>query len=234
MLILLCLILLVSNVTCYMTKYQWKIIDSSIIYYKKIQSNDYLKPIHNYIYENHHNWTIKFTNKFVETNLFYLKPSQHNELYLYATRGLLKAIQNYDGYGNFYSYSSIYMKSELYHGISNLGPMRLLPHHYRVNKKWRKKNSHMYDKWNAPIGRNINWKSSYLSPLDTYMKKNILSFVNELTNEDRLLFSLRYDEKMNKKYTLEKIADFYGYSKETIRLKLIKLHERIKTLIYND
>jgi DNA-directed RNA polymerase sigma subunit (sigma70/sigma32) len=63
-------------------------------------------------------------------------------------------------------------------------------------------------------------------------KINILSTLTELTNEERMLFSMRYDNEMNKKYTLEQIADFYGYSKETARKRIILLHEKLKDLTY--
>lgn len=218
--------------TAYMTPHQWNIIDNSIKYYKLLDSHDYIQPIYKHIYTNHHNWTIHYTDNFVENNRFYLKPHQHNELYIYATRGLLKAINNYDGYGNFYNYGKIYMNGELYKGISDIGPMRLLPHHYRVNRKWREKNNKDYNKFIRPIERNINWDKSYLKIVDTDSKINIQHTLLELNNEERMLFSLRYDNEMNKRYTLQQISDFYGYSKETIRKKIIKLHEKIKDLTY--
>ncbi len=74
---------------CLYAPHQWSIIDKSIKYYKSLECNKYLQPIHNHIYMNHHNWTIHYTNNFIKNNEFYLKPSQHNELYIYAIRGLL-------------------------------------------------------------------------------------------------------------------------------------------------
>lgn len=214
--------------TAYMTPYQWKIIDNSVQYYRTLENQDALQPIHNFIYKNHHQWTIHYTNNFVETNKFYLKPSQHNELYVYATRGLLHAISNYNGGGNFYNYGKIYMNGELYKGISDLGPMRLLPHHYRVNKKWRQKNKYEYEKSIRPIERNVQWARS----LNTTTKTSILSTLSELNADERMLFSLRYDEHMNKKHTFKQIGEFYGYSAETARNNLIKVHEKLKDLTY--
>ena len=226
------LLLCLHCVTAYMTPYQWSIIDNSIKYYKSLESNEYLQPIHNHIYMNHHNWTIHYTNKFIKTNKFYLKPSQHNELYVYAMRGLLKAIENYDGRGNFYNYGKIYMNGELYKGITDLGPMRLLPRSYRVNRLWRMKNREKYEKMNRQIESSINWERSYIRQIDMSTKINILSTLTELTNEELMLFSMRYDNEMNKKYTLGQIADFYGYSKETARKRIILLHEKLKDLTY--
>lgn len=226
------LLLCLQCATGYMTPSQWCIIDKSIKYYKSLECNKYLQPIHNHIYMNHHNWTIHYTNNFIKNNEFYLKPSQHNELYIYAIRGLLKAIENYDGRGNFYNYGKIYMNGELYKGITDLGPMRLLPHSYRVNRKWRKKNGEKYEKMIIQIKPDINWESSYVRPNDMNTKTNILSTLTELTNEERMLFFMRYDHKMNKKYTLKTIGDFYGYSEETARKKIIKLHEKLRGLTY--
>jgi len=215
-----------------MTPSQWNIIDNSIKYYKSLDLNESLQPIYNHIYTNHHNWTIHYTNNFVEDNKFYLKPSQHNELYIYATRGLLKAIENYDGRGNFYNYGKIYMNGELYKGITDIGPLRLLPHYYRVNRKWRLLNKDKYNKFNKQIKSDIDWERSYVNPNDMNTKTNILSTLTELNNEERMLFSMRYDHKMNKKYTLKQIGDFYGYSDETARKKIKKLHEKLRDLTY--
>lgn len=225
------LLTFLSHVLSYLTPTQWTIVDNSIRYYRQMESKEYIQPINDFIYSNHHNWTLHFTNTFVKQNKFYLNQNQQSELYVYATRGLLKAINNYDGYGNFYSYSKIYMNGELYKGISDLGPMRLLPHSYRVNKKWKQKNKSKYDFYNQQI-EHIRWTSSCISNINTDTKLNILSIVNELDNQERLLFSLRYDENMNKKYTLKQIGDFYGYSSETIRKKMKILHNVIKEKLH--
>ncbi len=225
------LLLVLSFITqcyCYINANQWKVIDNSIQYYKTLESKEYLEPIYNFIYKNHHKWTIKFTNDFVENNNFYLKQSQQNELYIYASRGLLKAINNYDGYGNFYSYSKIYMNGELYKGISDIGPIRLLPHHYRVNRKWRNKNKEEYEKYNKQVDRKVNWHSSCISNIHVDIKSDILSVVNELNCDERLLFSLRYDARMDKKYTLKQISEFYDCSQETIRKRIKSIHDKIK------
>lgn len=221
----------ITQCYCYINTNQWKMIDNSIRYYKRLESKDYLEPIYNFIYKNHHKWTIKFTNNFIEKNNFYLKQSQQNELYIYASKGLLKAINNYDGYGNFYSYSKIYMNGELYKGISDVGPIRLLPHHYRVSKKWRNKNKEHYEKYNKPIDRRVNWHSSCISNINVDTKSDILSVVNDLNCDERLLFSLRYDEKMDKKYTLKQISDFYGCSQETVRNRMKSIHDKIKEIL---
>lgn len=219
-------------VSAYLTPYQWKIIDNTFQYCRTLENQDALQPIHNFIYKHHHNWTINYTNNFVKTNKFYLRAPKYNELYVYATRGLLRAIRNYNGYGNFYSYGKIYMNGELYKGISELGPMRLLPHHYRVNKKWQQKNNPLYAKANMPIKADMSWERSFISNTNTMTRMSILGTLSELTNDERMLFSLRYDELMNKKYTLKQIGDFYGYSPETARQNIIKVHTKLKNLMY--
>lgn len=225
------LLTFLSHVLSYLTPTQWTIIDNSIRYYRQMESMEYIEPIHEFLYSNHHNWTLHFTNTFVKQNNFYLNQNQKSELYVYATRGLLKAINNYNGYGNFYNYGKIYMNGELYKGISDLGPLRLLPHSYRVNKKWKHKNKSKYDFYNQQI-EHIHWTSSCISNINTNTKMNILSIINELDNQDRMLFSLRYDQDMNKKYTLKQIGDFYGYSSETIRKKIKNLHNIIKEKLH--
>ena len=120
------------------------------------------------------------------------------------------------------------MNGELYKGISDIGPIRLLPHHYRVNRKWRNKNKEEYEKYNKQVDRKVNWRSSCISNIDVDIKSDILSVVNELNCDERLLFSLRYDARMDKKYTLKQISEFYGCSQETIRKRMKSIHDKIK------
>ena len=94
------------------------------------------------------------------------------------------------------------------------------------------KNKEKYEKMIIQIKPVINWESSYVRPNDMNTKTNILSTLTELSNQERMLFFMRYDHKMNKKYTLKTIGDFYGYSEETARKKIIKLHEKLRDLTY--
>jgi hypothetical protein len=223
--------------TAYLSKPQWKVIDHTIQHYKSSEyEKSFLQPIKNYLYINHHNWTHHYTKQFIKTNELFLRQSQKHELNLYASRGLMKAINNYNGKGNFYEYSKYYMNGELFKGISDVGPMRLLPHCYRVSKKWREKNPELYNIANKPIMSSLSpilWNRSHLGKVQNdKMIYEIHDAVKQLPNEKRLLFSLRYDVDLKKKNTLVQISQKYGYSPQTIRLKLIQIHEDIRNLIY--
>ncbi len=217
----------------YLTKPQWKIIDHTIKHYTSSKyEKQLLQPIKNYLYISHHNWTQYYTHHFINTHNLFLRKSQKMELTQYASRGLLKAINNYNGKGNFYSYSKYYMNGELFKGISDVGPMRLLPHHYRVNKKWRQQNPELYDKANRPIKSKIQWNRSHLGNIDKrVLMDEIFDAVKQLPYEKRVLFSMRYDIDLKKRNTLSQISEKYDISSETIRLRLIQIHKDIRNLI---
>ena len=225
--------ILFTGCVAYLTRPQWKIVDHTINHYKSSEyEKQLLQPIKNYLYISHHNWTYYYTHHFINSNNFFVKNSQKMELTQYASRGLLKAINNYNGDGNFYSYSKYYMNGELFKGISDVGPMRLLPHHYRVNKKWREKNPELYELANRPILSTLHWNRSHMGTINNEkLVEEIYDAVRQLPYEKQALFSLRYDIDLKKKNTLGKIAEKYGYSAETVRLKLIQIHEDIRNLI---
>lgn len=182
------------------------------------------------IYKHHYNWTSKFTYKFVEDKRFRLSKQQIDELKTCASLGLCKSVNNYNGTGNFYLYSTIYMKSELYRGITNIIPMRLLPHRLRVNKKWKTENKELYKNSMAPITRNkfIENKQNSLN-LDKSRIKDIITIINELPVNESRIFKYRYDiHTMKKKHTINEVAELSCYSKETIRKKLKSINNKIQ------
>ena len=64
---------------------------------------------------------------------------KHDLLYGYC--GLWKAVRNYNGKNNFYKYASFYVDGELKQGISDHLTSCILPHRYRVSRKYMKDNN---------------------------------------------------------------------------------------------
>lgn len=210
----------------YLTKPHWNTMN------KILQSdlpNNIKKEVKDTIYIHHHNWCNKFTYKFIETNNFKLSKQQISELKTYASLGLCKSIEKYNGTGNFYIYSCIYMKSELYKGITNITPMKLLPHRLRVNKKWKQNNENLYKDSMKKVYCSDKYVKSVAHNLNENNREKIEEALYNLDGDELRLFKYRYDIITFKKInTLYKISQLYCCSIETIRKKLNKIYEKLR------
>lgn len=224
-------LLLILLLTCYygyfvygyLTKPHWNAINNILQSDAKKQIKQDVKDI---IFKKHFNWANKHTYKFIQNKNFILSKSQINELKICCYLGLTKAINKYNGTGNFYIYSCIYMNSELYKGISDVTSMKKLPHYLRVNKKWKEKNKETYKKNMIPI------KTTHYDKLlcnKKYQNINIREIINELPSNERRLFYLRYDIINLKKIRgYERLAELQCCSKSTVQKKFKIINEKIK------
>lgn len=222
--------------TCYALNYnQW----NSIRYIlQHPQSPPELKSeVKNIIFYENIPWAYYTTFKFKNKNkiLNDINKEQTNELALYAIEGLHKSTINYNGSAPFYPYAQIFLKSSLYKGITQLNGIRLLPHYYHVDRKWKNKYKRAYNIYSkSPIYNNIE----LIIASQSKENKNIQGILNEimydLNPEERRLFNYYYDiETMSKKHTINEITQLMCYSKPTCQTKITKLKEKIK-LLYKD
>jgi DNA-directed RNA polymerase specialized sigma subunit len=229
-------ILFLPFINSFLTTKKWIII-------KKIINNDkspdiLKKNIKRLIFNEYYNFSKKQTYLFIENNKKSVKNIKFNELNLYASSGLLKAINNYnfDYNSKFINYAILYIKSDLYKGVTDLTPMRLLPHRYRVNKKWQLNNYELYTKSMKKISslgddewifdketNNENYDNSILIDKIDEINKSVSSLEPFL----KRIFYYRYNENLNKKFKIKKIAQLMCVSEETIRKSLIIIKKHI-------
>ena len=217
----------------YLTSYKWKLI-KSILNNDKC-TDDIKHETKKIIFNNYSNLTKKITYLFINNNKKTVKNIKFNELNMYAMTGLVKAIDNYEYNSNysFATYAIPYIKSDLYKGITDLTPLKLLPHHYRINNKWKKNNMNLYKK----SMKTINTYGSDDWILDKYIENNKLNeyikindLVHDLRPELRRIFYYRYNKNMN----IKKIAELMCFSDETIRKSLTLIHLHINYLLHNN
>ena len=113
------------------------------------QSTEIMKDnVKKIIFIEYYNWTRKQTFIFVKNNPKILKKIKFHELNMYALSGLSKAIHkyNYSYTSKFSNYALLYIKNDLYQGITDLTSLKLLPHSYRVSRKWKLNNTNLYKK----------------------------------------------------------------------------------------
>jgi DNA-directed RNA polymerase specialized sigma subunit len=175
----------------------------------------------------------------------YYKKCRHipvNELKLYASRGLLNAIVRYNSSMpfSFSKYASIYIKGELYYGMSEMHPLTLLPISKRIHKQWRTQNLVLYKKMtNTKFMSNYDYydglyvsthKDSYIW-MDKYKElQELWNIINRLDEEDNKIIKYKYNFYFQKIRSDKEIGDLLGYSSETIRKKINK----IKSRVYNE
>jgi DNA-directed RNA polymerase sigma subunit (sigma70/sigma32) len=175
----------------------------------------------------------------------YYKKCRHislNELKLYASRGLLDAILGYNASMSFSfsKYASIYIKGELYYGMSEMHPLTLLPISKRMNKKWRTQNLVVYKKMtNTKFMSHYDYYDGlYVSThndSDVFVNKykeliELWNIINHLDEEYKKIMKYKYNFYFQKIRSDEEIGDLLGYSGETIRKKI----NEIKNRVYNE
>lgn len=119
------------------------------------------KELKNKIFIRHYHWATYCAWKFKRFHSHKTKHIHLNELAHYAHLGLWKSLQRYEG-GLFHSYAYIYIRSELYDGLTKLYPL------CKVSKVERKKKK-------RPLEQNITtyWQKK------VYQKKITTQFTGE-------------------------------------------------------
>jgi RNA polymerase sigma factor (sigma-70 family) len=233
----------------FLTIQKWNVIKDIITHN---ESTDYMKNnAKKIIFIEYYNWTKKQTFIFIKDNPKLVKKIKFHELNMYALSGLLKAIHNYNYTytSKFSNYALLYIKNDLYKGITDLKPMRLLPHHYRVNKNWKENNTYLYKKSMKKIQflgfdewildkfvedhENID-SNQIIININNNKINEINNIVSTLKPFLKRIFFYRYDENMNKRFKIDRIAELMCVSDETIRKSLNIIKEELTKNIKLD
>jgi len=239
LIILLCCIMNANSIN-YLTKNQWTSI-KHILKHPKSTSN-MINACNEIIFQHYKHYAYNMAYDFKTT---YYKKCRHislNELKLYASRGLLDAILRYNASMpfSFSKYASIYIKGELYYGMSEMHPLTLLPISKRISKKWRTQNLVLYKKMtNTKFMSHYDYYDGlYVSThkdSDVFVNKykeliELWNIINHLDEEYKKIMKYKYNFYFQKIRSDEEIGDLLGYSGETIRKKI----NEIKNRVYNE
>lgn len=145
------------TVVCSLSTMQWRQVNSIL---KNPIATDEMKMIVRYkLYTTHVAWLHHSTYRYIYDQPFLsltFNAKQKKELVEYAKIGLLSGIQNFNG-GSFYAYTQMYVMNSIHKGITELSPIKLLPHSYRVRKKWIAENQEVYAKYmQSPVSYHDN------------------------------------------------------------------------------
>jgi RNA polymerase sigma factor (sigma-70 family) len=206
---------------------QWIKIKKVIINIDK--NSEIRNKINKIIYTYYDDWSYNEAIKFKNFHYYKCKSIPLLELYCHSNLGLIKAIKNYNGKSDFSKYAIIYVKSELYKGLTELYPISC------ISKIERAKKKDMLDNKNK-INRNPIF-ISYDDNIIFHMKNNCYNYVNYWNNNneiyedfwekintllpfERNIIYSKFDYYFNQKVSNEHIAKKFGYSEEYIRLTI--------------
>ena len=143
LLILFCIFININFGYSYLTSNQWRSINSII---RSDIESSYKMKVRKIMFVNYYAYTIKKSKEFILKNNKLLKNLNKREIINYGILGLNNACIKYSGNTNFNKYLDLYVKGTLYKGVSDIKPMSIIPHHLRINKKWRSENLSYYIK----------------------------------------------------------------------------------------
>ena len=222
----------------YLTKNQWTSIKHILQHPKS--THTMINTCNEIIFQHYKHYAYNMAYDFKKT---YYKKCRHiplNELKLYASRGLLDAISRYNTSMpcSFSKYASIYIKGELYYGMSELHPLTLLPISKRIHKQWRtqhlvlyKKMTHTkfmsnYDYYDHLYKSNENTENNHEREY-IMMLTQLWNMINHLDEEDKKIMKYKYNFYFQKIRSNQEIGYLLGYSSETIRKKINKITTRL-------
>ena len=232
MFLILILLYFLLNVNSYLNNNQWSLIKKIIIH-----KNTPYKIKHKakeIIFNEYYYWSRKQTYQFIENNSKITYSLNKKELMEYSYIGLHKAINkyNYTSNNKFSKYAEKIIYYELYRGVTELSPLKLLPHHYRINRKWIQNNRALYKRSMIKTQNAGNEDWIFEKTLEDN-KESLINNINKLLNnfEDPILiniFKYRYNYDLSIKNKLNKVSQFFDLSNETIRVKLKKVIQYLK------
>ena len=177
------------------------------------------------IYNKYSDWAIRQASLFKKQHYNRCKHMHSDELEIYALKGLVKSIQNYNPAFSFYPYLQKYIFGYLYIGLTELMPLNNIPGYKRRN---RLENYKLYKRM-IPImvSPEDYWqiekkqKESGLM-IDSIIKKeklqNIWKKVHQLDNPLQIsIFKYKYDSQLDKIRSNKEVAELVCYSEEMVR-----------------
>jgi len=199
------------------------------------------------LFTEYYAWLKKQVRQFSESNYYSRNPVTTDELYQYATKGLLKAIEKFDGKGHLVQYAEKYVIGEMHTGLLELIPLRPMNKYQKYIKKEKvlnptilpPENYWIFDKFRAYTDRNKEMVSinGYLRD-DAFcfckegeMVYKIKSVVLELSKEQQKIFFSRYHfETLEICHSINEICDLLQISHETYRrrMNIIKKYMKMR------
>jgi hypothetical protein len=164
------------------------------------------------------------------------KHIQFLELKIYASKGLLMAIKNYNPDYPFINHMRLYVNGQLHQGMSDLHPLTILPKTMRLSKKWKAENKKTY---NALINTKFVGNDEYLYDKNMVRYKvnnykeyeffiKVWNIINNLDIEYQRIMRYKYNFLLEKLRPNSEVAQLMCCSDECVRKKLLYVKNTIR------
>ena len=231
--ILLFICLIKINYTLHLNNYQMQLINN-LIKEPRLTNVDREK-INLILYNAYKKFAITKAIEFKTMHKYKCINIQKNELFFSSKIGLYKAIQKYNGKGNFINYSTIYINSELLRLLTDTYSLSSLPKKYRRKNQENEDNKYknllnvnlciLYEPWQVDTmfvsNENIVYKIN--KKYEESEKQNEL-IVNLSPFTKRIVY-LKYYLYLNKTLSNKHVSELMCCSEETIRKNLLFLNQ---------
>jgi hypothetical protein len=168
------------------------------------------------------------------------KHIQFIELKMYASKGLLMAIKNYNPEYPFITHMTIYVNGQLHQGMCHLHPLTILPKTMRLSKKWKAENKKTY---NSLI------KTTFVGNDDYLYEKNshrcglqgsgeystfaaVWNIIHNLDIEHQRIMKYKYDFYMQSIRSNSEVSQLMCCSEECIRKKILYVKDEIRRNLF--
>lgn len=221
----------------YLTKNQMTSIKSILLHPHK---TDYMvNKISEILYQHYRYKAFDIAYEFRQQYYIQCKNIQFAELKLYASKGLLMAIKNYNPEYPFINHMKVYVKGQLHMGLTDLYPLTILPKKLRLSKKWKKENRKTYitllntkfvGNDDYLYERNSHRCSLQYSANATFV--NVWHIIHNLDIEYQMIMKYKYNFYMEGIRTNSEVAHLMCCSSECIRQKILYAKYEIRENLF--
>jgi len=231
--ILLFISLIKINFTLHLNNYQMQLINN-LIQNPRIKNIDREK-INLILYNAYKKFAISKAIEFKSMHKYKCINIKKDELIFSSKIGLYKAIQKYNGKGNFINYSTIYINSELLRLLTDTYSLSSLPKKYRRKNQQNEQNKYknllninlciLYEPWQVDtmFVSNENIADKINKKYEESEKQNELT-VNLSPFTKRIIY-LKYYLYLNTTLSNKRVSELMSCSEETIRKNLLFLNQ---------
>jgi hypothetical protein len=204
---------------------------------KHPQSTPYMiDTVHQILYHQYQYKAMEMAFDFKKKYSIQTKHIQFLELKIYASKGLLMAIKNYNPDYPFINHMRLYVKGQLHQGMSDLHPLTILPKTMRLSKKWKNENKKTY---NSLIKTTFVGNDDYLyeKNMSRYKVNNhkeyeifiqIWSIIHNLDIEYQRIMRYKYNFFLEKVRSNNEVAELMCCSDECVRKKIVYVKNTIR------
>lgn len=168
------------------------------------------------------------------------KNIKFDELKLYASKGLLMAIKNYNPDYPFVHHMKLYVKGQLHMGVSDLHPLTILPKKIRLSKKWKKENRKTYMTLlkTTFVGNDdyLYERNSHRCGLQGSSEYSTFAavwyIIHNLDIDYQRIMKYKYNFYMESIRSNSEVANLMCCSDECIRKKILFVKDKIKANLF--